>query len=125
MGVRPNSPPQMTSVLSSRPRCFRSLTRAAQGLIGVAAVLLQVLHQVAVLVPGLVEELDEAHAVLDQPPGQQAVVGERRFARLGTVHLERVLVGSCDRSISSGALVCMRNAISKELMRVAISGSPT
>ena len=28
-------------------------------------------------------------------------------------------------SISSGALACMRKAISKELMRVAISGSPT
>ena len=29
--VRPNSPPQMTSVSSSRPRCFRSLSRAATG----------------------------------------------------------------------------------------------
>ena len=75
-GVRPNSPPQMTSVSSSRPRCFRSLTSAAHGLVGVAAVLLQVVDQVAVLVPGFVEELDEAHAALDQAAGQQAVVGE-------------------------------------------------
>ena len=29
IGVRPNSPPQITSVSSSSPRCFRSLTRAA------------------------------------------------------------------------------------------------
>ena len=31
-GERPNSPPQMTSVLSSRPRCFRSFNRPAMGL---------------------------------------------------------------------------------------------
>ena len=28
VGVRPNSPPQMTSVSSNRPRCFRSVSRA-------------------------------------------------------------------------------------------------
>ena len=52
---------------------------------------LMILDQVAVLVPGFVEELHEAHAALDQPAGQQAVVGERRLARLGAVHLEHVL----------------------------------
>ena len=31
IGVRPNSPPQTTSVSSSRPRCFRSCTSAAIG----------------------------------------------------------------------------------------------
>ena len=30
MGVRPNSPPQTTRVSSSMPRCFKSLTKAAQ-----------------------------------------------------------------------------------------------
>ena len=30
IGVRPNSPPQITSVSSSMPRCFKSLTSAAQ-----------------------------------------------------------------------------------------------
>src|SRR5688572_32224832 len=33
--------------------------------------------------------------------------------------------GSFEMSINSGALDCMRYAISNELMRVAISGSPT
>ena len=28
VGVRPNSPPQITSVSSSRPRCFRSFSSA-------------------------------------------------------------------------------------------------
>ena len=32
MGIRPNSPPQMISVLSSSPRCFKSLISAAEGL---------------------------------------------------------------------------------------------
>ncbi len=42
------------------------------------------------LVPGLVKQLDEAHAALDQPARQQAVVGERRLARLGAVHVQNV-----------------------------------
>ena len=39
----------------------------------------------AVAVPAPVEELDVAHAALDQPAGQQAVVGERRRPRLRSV----------------------------------------
>ena len=31
IGVRPNSPPQITSVSSSMPRCFRSVISAAVG----------------------------------------------------------------------------------------------
>ena len=112
IGVRPNSPPQMTSVSSSRPRCFRSLTSAAMAWSVSLQHFFEVLDQVAVLVPGLVEELHEAHAALDQPAGQQAVVGERRLARLGAVQVERLRFGSFERSISSGALVCMRKAIS-------------
>ena len=67
------------------------LDQGGAGLVGVVAVLLEVVDQVAVLVPGFVEELHEAHAPLDQPAGQQAVVGERRLARLGAVHVEHVL----------------------------------
>ncbi len=43
------------------------------------------------LVPRFVKELHEPHAALDQPTSQQAIVGERRFARLGPVHFENVL----------------------------------
>ncbi len=47
------------------------------------------LRQRGVLVPAAVEELDEAHAALRQPPGEQAVGGERAGrSRLGAVHLE-------------------------------------
>jgi hypothetical protein len=54
-----------------------------------------------------VVELDEAHAALDQPAGEEAVVGEGGLAGFRAVEVERGL-GSPERSISSGALVCMR-----------------
>ena len=76
------------------------------------------------LVPAAVEELDEAHAALGQPAGEQAVGGEGAgLAGVGAVQLEDV-AGSFERSVSSGTEVCMRNAISYCAMRVAISGSP-
>jgi len=55
-----------------------------------------------VLVPGFVEELDEAHAAFDQPPSEQAIIGEGRFAGFGAVHFE-VAWDSFERSINSGA----------------------
>ena len=45
----------MTSVSSSSPRCLRSLTSAADGLVGVAALDLELRGQVAVLVPAGVQ----------------------------------------------------------------------
>ena len=57
-------------------------------LVRILAVLLQAVDQVAVLVPGLVEQLDEAHAALHQAPGEDAVVGERGLARFRSVHLQ-------------------------------------
>ena len=53
--------------------------------VGVLAVLLEVLDEVAVLVPGFMEDLDEPDAPLGQPTGQQAGVGERRLARLRAI----------------------------------------
>ena len=44
------------------------------------------------LVPAHVEELDEAHAALDQPAGQQAVAGVgARLANVGAVQIQNVL----------------------------------
>ena len=60
-------------------------------LVGLLAVVLDVAHQAVVLVPRFVEDLDEPHPALQQPPRQQAGVGERRLARLGTVQFEDVL----------------------------------
>ena len=82
--------------------------------------------QVAVLVPAAVEELDEPHAALDQPAGEQAVGGEGAgLAGVGAVQVERALGLASTRSVSSGTLVCIRKAISYCAMRVSISGSPS
>ena len=86
MGVRPNSPPQITSVSSSSPRCLRSLIERGGGLIGGAAVGLEVARDVGVGVPAFVIDVDEPHAALDHPPRQQAGPGERGFVRIGAVH---------------------------------------
>ena len=81
--MRPNSPPQITSVSSSSPRRLRSTSRAAIGRVDFPAFFRQVLDDVvagarAVAVPAPVEELDVPHAALDQAASQKAVVGERR-----------------------------------------------
>ena len=76
-GVRPNSPPQMTSVSSSKPALLQVLDQRRRGLVGVAALDVELGGQVAVLVPAGVHDLHEPHAALDQPAGHQAVVGER------------------------------------------------
>ena len=53
VGVRPNSPPQMTSVSSSMPRCFRSLQQGADGLIALPGQPAMVDFDVVVVVPRL------------------------------------------------------------------------
>ena len=57
-------------------------------------------------------ELHEADAALDQPAGEQAVVGERGLARLGAVQLERLVGLAATGPSAPGTLVCMRKAIS-------------
>ena len=60
--------------------------------VGLPAEMRQLLDDVlaergAVRVPAAMVELHEADAALDEPPRQQAVVGERRLARLRAVEL--------------------------------------
>ena len=119
VGWRPNSPPQTTSVSSSRPRCFRSLSSAAIGWSVCAGVLGVVRHEVAVGVPVVVVvgaagiDLDEPHAALDQPPGQQAARAE--VARLVVDRGRTARAWPCVswlRSTASGACCCILNASS-------------
>ena len=91
------------------------------GLVGRLAQLAHVLVDAVVEVPVAVVELNEPHAALGQPAGQQAVVGERAVGAGHAVHVEHVL-RLVEMSTSSGTLVCMRNASSYWAMRVAISG---
>ena len=93
MGMRPNSVHQTTSVSSSRPRCLRSLNQGGGGLIEDRGVVVVLLLEFVVTVPvefaaagiGAVEELHEADAAFDQPPGENAVSGESGFDRVGFV----------------------------------------
>ena len=61
--------------------------RAAIDFLGRAG---DVAFHVAVVVPVAVIELDEPHAALGQPPGQQAVGGERAVAPFRAVQIENV-----------------------------------
>ena len=90
VGVRPNSPPQMTSVSSSRPRCLRSTSSApiawSHSLGQVAVVDLEVVVAVPRLA-GAVPDLHEPHAALDQPAGDENLPG----LHAGAVHVADVL----------------------------------
>ena len=89
-GVRPNSPPITTSVSSSKPRCRRSLIKAAMRPVHRLALVRQAVADVfagvrAVEIPAPVEKLHEADALLHQPPGQEDIVGQAARAGLGPV----------------------------------------
>ena len=60
------------------------------------------------------EQLDEPHAPLDQPPGDQALPGEDLSRRIGIVEPVEppVAADSPSRLISSGTAACIRKASS-------------
>jgi hypothetical protein len=58
------------------------------GAVGVGAVAFEVAGEVAVLIPGLVEDLDEADIAFDEAAGEEAGVGEGGFAGFGAVGFE-------------------------------------
>ena len=94
--MRPNSPPQITSVSSSSPRRLRSVEQCRNRPIDLSALLGQVFDDVvagagAVTVPSPVEELNVAHPSLEQPAGQQAVIREGRRPGLGAVFFQDFL----------------------------------
>src|SRR6185436_15706925 len=123
-GVRPNSPPQMTSVSSSMPRCFRSFTRAVQA----RSVSAQFFFRSFTRFPCW------SHASWNSwtkrtPRSTSRRASRQLFAKDDlpgcAPYISSVSLDSLVRSISSGALDCIRKAISNELILVAISGSPT
>ena len=123
--MRPNSPPQITSVSSSIPRRFRSATRAALALVGRLAVVPVVARHVRVSVPALVVDVDETHPALDHPPGQQA----RPRRTTACPGRSRTEPASLDFPSSDPSTPGPRSAAgtpSRTLaIRVAISGSPS
>ena len=131
-GSRPISPPQWTIVVSSSPRCLRSVTSAAAG----RSVRRQMPAKPAtdrlVVVPGLAakEELDEPDPALDQSPGDQAaravlprvvlVESVEPSDRLGLARdVERLLGG---RLHGRGQLVALDPGLEVGLARMLIAG---
>ena len=112
IGIRPNSPPQITSVLLEQPAALQVGQQAGDRLVGPAAHRGVVGLDVVVGVPAADVarvELDEPDAALDQPPRQQAARAElggargrraRRAASSPSV--------SRARSTASGAALCIR-----------------
>ena len=80
LGVRPNSPRAMTSVVSSRPRWSRSWISDGDGPLEDGQPLVARLEDADVMVPAAFVERDERHAGLDQPAGQQAALADGRAA---------------------------------------------
>ena len=74
------------------PALLQVLDEGRARLVDVAALQPHVGGQVAVMVPASLEDLDKAHVPLRQPPGQQAIRGDRpRNVHVGTVHVENML----------------------------------
>src|SRR5437763_4839208 len=84
------SAPDYERVLQ-HPALFQVLDQRGAGLVRVAAILLEVSDQIAVLVPGFVEKLNKAHATFNEPPREQTIIRKGRLARLSAVHFKDVL----------------------------------
>ena len=118
-GVRPNSVVQTTSVSSSRPRLLQVLEAGRRSGRSTFFASGACVDHVAVGVPVVrrsrIDQFDEAHAALDQPPGHQALPGEaRRAAALQGRRAPASRRVSVERSNASGASACMPKAVSND-----------
>ena len=83
-GIRPNSVVHRTMVSSSKPRCLQVLEKSGRRAVHARAHVAVVAGDVLVRVPvaareavvGPAPDLHEAHAALQQPPGDQAIAAE-------------------------------------------------
>ena len=74
-----------------QPALLQVRDQGGTRLIGDLAICLDVVRQVAVLIPRLMKDLHKPDPALQQPARQQARIGERRLARLGAVQIENML----------------------------------
>ena len=85
------------------------LDQGGRGLVGVVALAADLLGQVAVLVPAHVIELDESHAALGQPAGQQAIGGVAAgLVHVGAVQVEDRLAARSTGRSARARTACMR-----------------
>ena len=115
--MRPNSPPQTTSVSSQQAARLQVAQQRGDGPVAVAGVG-AVVDDVVVVVPRLVVavvDLHHAHAALGQPAGDQAGVGELARA----VALAAPPPAPCPGRRRPCASDCMRKAISSDWIRAS------
>ena len=75
-GVRPNSPIAQHQRVGQQAAAVHVLDQGREALVELGQLLVQALEDLGVMVPAAVVDGDEAHAALDQPPGQQAALAE-------------------------------------------------
>lgn len=74
-----------------QPALFEIADEGGAWFVGFLTILLEATDKVAMLVPGFVEQLNEADAAFDQSPGEQTVRGVAGLSRFDTVEIERFL----------------------------------
>ena len=114
----------------TRP-AFRPAVHAQRGplprrrrLISLPTLIRQATGQMRMVVPIAMKQLYEPHAALHESACQQAIPANDGCAASAMPYIASVAALSPPRSSSSGALACMRKAISYAAIRAAISGSP-
>ena len=90
-GVRPNSPIHSTTRVVQHAALVEIFDQRAHGLIELAQLALHGREDAVVHVPAAQIDLDEGHALFDQPAGHQAAVGEAAAA-VHVAHLLRLAV---------------------------------
>ena len=82
------------------PRCLRSLTRAAR--LGRFSQFFEIRRESAVLVPGFVKQLHEAHAALDQRRANRQLFAKDDFPG-SAPYISRMCCGSWLNAVASGS----------------------
>ncbi len=70
---------------------FEVFDQCGTRLVRVAAVFLEVGDEIAVLIPGFVEDFNKPHAFLGEPARKQAGICVCPLARFGAIHFKRLL----------------------------------
>ncbi len=106
------------------PRCLRSLNKRRAGLVGILTVLLDVSHQIRRAGPRLHDKAARIARLAPPAAGRADNCSQTTVSRARRRTFQVLFSVRARRPSAPGALDCIRNAISNELIRVAISGSP-
>ena len=114
MGVLPNSPPQSTSIFQKTPT-FQILDQACDGFVDFLGIIRMIPFKIGVLIPLVgVGALNETNSRFGETPCHQTLAAKVVGRLLVNSYNSRVDSDSPERSITSGASVCIWKASSKE-----------